>query len=289
MIGRLKARLHGWMIGRAVRMRPQFGLYLVNKTWPWGRPTLAYLEFHLADHCNLNCAGCLHYAPFADRRFADLETVRKDFARLKTLFANIRHVRIMGGEPLLHPDVVSFARIVREAFPRSRVCIVSNGLLLKSFDGLSELAKLRVGIDWTKYPPVAQQEPVFREMCAKAGVDLQVEAKPTFWARIVPTGGVGIRRSFAWCRRRLYCPFLDSGRIYPCAPARFAPYYNRAAGTKIFAEPGLDIHSASAREILLYLMRPSFACQYCAEGKRTFGWRAGCDPKAWCFEEGKDE
>ena len=24
------------------------------------RPELDYVEYHLADHCNLNCAGCTH-------------------------------------------------------------------------------------------------------------------------------------------------------------------------------------------------------------------------------------
>ncbi len=27
---------------------------------------LALLEVHVVHHCNLNCAGCAHYAPLAD-------------------------------------------------------------------------------------------------------------------------------------------------------------------------------------------------------------------------------
>ena len=279
---KLKGKILAWIYAIAVRVHPRFGIYIVNRTLPWGRPTLDYLEFHLADQCNLNCAGCLHYAPFAEKRFADIETVRRDFARLKELFANIRHIRIMGGEPLLHPDVVGFAQVVREAFPRSKICVVTNGLLLESFKGLPELARLKVGVDWTKYPPMAPRESAIRSLCARTGVALRVTENNSFLAPLVAEGSVGIKKAFSWCRNRMYCPLLDDGRIYPCAPARFSPYYNKAAGTHIFAEPGLDIHAATAREIMMYLMSPTFACRFCADSARNFGWKSGCKPEDWC-------
>ena len=74
---KLKGILLGWLYWLSARVHPRYGMYLLNRSLPFGRPVLDYLEFHLADHCNLNCAGCLHYAPFADKRFADVETVRR--------------------------------------------------------------------------------------------------------------------------------------------------------------------------------------------------------------------
>lgn len=45
---------------------------------------LPYLEFHVADHCNLNCKGCVHFSPLVPReKFADYETVRQDLLQLK--------------------------------------------------------------------------------------------------------------------------------------------------------------------------------------------------------------
>lgn len=278
---KVKSLILSWIYRAAVSVHPCIGIYIVNRTLPWGRPTLDYLEFHLADHCNLNCAGCLHYSPFADKRFANLETVRSDLLRLKELFANIRHIRIMGGEPLLHPDAVKFAETVRGIFPRCHVRVVTNGILLGSFTGLSDLARLNVGIDWTMYPPMATKELAIRERCTAAGVDLRITEGDAFMARLLPTGGEGALKSFRWCRRMMYCPFLDSGRIYPCASSRFAAYYNRAAGTKIFEEPGIDFHRATAKEIMLYLMRPTFACSYCAASARTFSWKQCQGPEDW--------
>ena len=127
---KLKGFLLGCIYRVAVRLPQTWAVLLVNRTWPWGRPVLDYLEFHLADHCNLNCAGCTHFAPFADRKFVDVESLRRDMSRLKAIFRNIRHLRIMGGEPLLHPDAAACVRLVREAFPHSSIRLVTNGLKL---------------------------------------------------------------------------------------------------------------------------------------------------------------
>lgn len=94
------------------------------------RTELPYLEFHLTDHCNLNCKGCAHYSPMASDHYADLYQLEKDLQRLAQLFRNIRLIRLMGGEPLLHPDVDRFIRTTRSAFPKSRIGIVTNGILL---------------------------------------------------------------------------------------------------------------------------------------------------------------
>ena len=46
------------------------------------RTVLMHLEFHLADHCNLNCQCCDHFAPIADNYFLDLDEFERDMSRL---------------------------------------------------------------------------------------------------------------------------------------------------------------------------------------------------------------
>jgi len=66
------------------------------------KPELRYVELHLTDHCNLNCKGCGHYCPLAPPQYADLQQYHSDMRRLRQLFRNVRTIRLMGGEPLLH-------------------------------------------------------------------------------------------------------------------------------------------------------------------------------------------
>ncbi len=283
---RLKSFLLGCIYWVAARLPTKWAVLLVNRTWPWGRPVLDYLEFHLADHCNLNCAGCTHFSPYADKRFADIGSVRHDFLRLRSLFRNIRHIRIMGGEPLLHPDAAAFVRLAREMFPHSKIRLVTNGIkLLEGSDRVrAVLAAMRetgVGVDWTLYPPLEGRRNDICRICAENGVNLRISENGSFLARIKPQGDAVAAESFRWCRQLIYCPILDSGRIYLCAQAHFAGYYNRASGTQMAEDAGMDIHSASAWDILLYLMRPSPSCAFCAPGMRHFPWKNDVRPEDW--------
>jgi molybdenum cofactor biosynthesis enzyme MoaA len=72
------------------------------------RPSLRYVEYHLVEHCNLDCTGCGHFSPFAQEQFADPRSFEKDPAQLARLFGNIGKIRLMGGEPLLHPEPGAF-------------------------------------------------------------------------------------------------------------------------------------------------------------------------------------
>ncbi len=119
------------------------------------RPELAYLELHLTDHCNLNCKGCSHFCPLAPPQYADLSGYKSDMHRISQLFRNIRTIRLMGGEPLLHPDPASFVRATRAVFPQARIRFVTNGILLPKASQAFWDACRDTGatIDMTVYPP----------------------------------------------------------------------------------------------------------------------------------------
>lgn len=40
----------------------------------------------------------------------------------------------MGGEPLLHPQVIDFCTETRKIFPKASIVLVSNGILLNQFN-----------------------------------------------------------------------------------------------------------------------------------------------------------
>ena len=91
---------------------------------------LHYLETHLVDHCNLKCKGCGHFSSLSEKRYTDVDIFKRDLMRLSGLFDNISRIRLMGGEPLLHPDVLGFVKSSRLAFPNADIWVVTNGLLL---------------------------------------------------------------------------------------------------------------------------------------------------------------
>jgi len=89
------------------------------------KPVLDYFEYHVAWHCNLNCKGCGHNSNLYTRpRFGDLEHFRRDMNRLTELFSNISKIRLMGGEPLLNPQLGEFITSARRAFPGAQIRVV---------------------------------------------------------------------------------------------------------------------------------------------------------------------
>ena len=93
---------------------------------------IQYIEHHIVDHCNLRCAGCSHFSGLSEPWFEDIEDFWNDFSALANITNHyIPTIRIMGGEPLLHPRVVDFLKIARSLFPNSQIQLVTNGLLLK--------------------------------------------------------------------------------------------------------------------------------------------------------------
>ena len=91
-----------------------------------------YLRFEvsLAEHCNLNCKYCSHFSPIAEPEFLDLSQHEKDMERLSYLLdGKSDKIYLIGGEPLLYKEIVKCMRITRAYFPKSRIIILSNGLL----------------------------------------------------------------------------------------------------------------------------------------------------------------
>lgn len=88
-------------------------------------------EVALAEHCDLNCAGCDHFSPLAEPEFADFEETERAFARLSLLFhGHAKEIHLLGREPLLHPDLVKFFKMARENFPDAVIDVTTNGLQL---------------------------------------------------------------------------------------------------------------------------------------------------------------
>ena len=256
-----------------------------NRCLPWRRPVLDVVELHLTDHCNLNCTGCLHFTPLARPWFADPERMACDLTALRAKFRYIRHVTLLGGEPLLHPDLCKAVAAVRHAAPESLVTVVTNGVALKGAVLESFLNMCRenaVRVKWTVYPPLAGRRDELAQAFRSVGVNMFAVEMGDFYVKMDPKGG-DARKAMRFCRNTTYCPYLRDGRLYTCAQAYHIRDYiaacERERGTagQMRAAVGLDVHDAALGgwEILDYLMTPCETCRFCSDGVRYIPWTQG--------------
>ena len=278
----IKQRTLGVLYSIDQMLPKRLGICIRNRFAPWRKPILDVVEIHLTDHCNLNCVGCLHFTPLAKKWFADAQVVKRDLKALREKFRYIRHVTLLGGEPLLHPEYEKFVAVVKEVSPESLVTIVTNGVMLKG-DVLDRFLRVcaenRVRVKWTVYPPIEHR----REELVRAFKDARVEMFMVdvgdFYVKMLPDGG-NPKSALRLCRNSTYCPYLRDGRLYTCAQAYhirdYIAAWKRETGeeSKMRPSKGLDVHDSKLDgwAALEYLMTPCETCRFCADSLRFVKW-----------------
>lgn len=90
------------------------------------------LEIHASYHCNLSCKNCMHLSPYEDKHFIDFNQLKDDLMQLKNVLkADV--LRILGGEPLLNPNLSEIVLIVKESEISNTISIATNGTRIKSW------------------------------------------------------------------------------------------------------------------------------------------------------------
>ncbi|WP_413818701.1 radical SAM protein [Shinella sp.] len=109
------------------------------------------LEFALTAHCNLRCAGCDHGSPHLRANFSSVEGFAADIEKLRAVMI-VGELRLLGGEPLLHPQFSEFISVAKESGIADRVIVWTNGVFLHKVK--PETFRLLDGVRVSTYPGV---------------------------------------------------------------------------------------------------------------------------------------
>lgn len=235
-------------------------------------------EFSVCGHCNMRCKGCAHFAPLVKKDFADFEESDRAFARLGELFGGeAESVHLLGGEPLLHPQIVDFIKSVRKHFPIGKIEVVTNGLLLpKIGDSFwTAVRKNNIRISVTKYP-IEFDYITAQALAAFYGVPFTYYGNSDlidikfFKLPLDISGEQDPDESFLNCYVANRCITLKNGRIFPCSIAPNMEYFTEEFGGIEFSPcDSLDIFAAKNKEeIVDFASLPSPLCRFCATKTR---------------------
>lgn len=250
------------------------------------RPCLEYLVINILDHCNLRCKGCDHFACIADPYFVPVDTIKRDVERMSEILHgdNVIKIAVMGGEPLLHPDLLEILRIIRTNFPYAVIRLTTNGLLLlqqkDSFwkvcreQGVTIVnTKYPLNLDYDKMKEVAGREKVRFQYFEDTGDKI---VKKSFKKVINLNGDNDPVKSFAECHISNYGNFLMEGKFYGCpfscqSSRIFNQKFNQ--NLRIMENDYLDIYEVkNMQELFDFAARPKSYCRYCSGLIRGFEW-----------------
>jgi organic radical activating enzyme len=231
-----------------------------------GRVRTEAVEVNAVRHCNINCRSCSHGSPSMRPSFADPGQVERDLTAL-TPWLDVEHVRVLGGEPLLHPQLPELLRAVRRSGLGERRRLLTNGLKLaeQPDEFWAEVEEVHVSV----YPNTAQHVRRARLAIARAaertGTTVRFkhfdhfrisfrrpEDHPELTQDIYETCQIG---------NRWRCLTIDSGGLHRCPQAMLTPDPAAVAKDSLTIA---DIDSAEA--VRAWLLRPEAlrSCRSCA-------------------------
>ena len=78
----------------------------------------------------------------------------KSFCGCRELFDDINTIAILGGEPLLNPELIKYIEMIRSLFNNSRLEVITNGILVRQMSDelISTIKRNDVFVNIYYYP-----------------------------------------------------------------------------------------------------------------------------------------
>ena len=252
------------------------------------RPYLYRLQIPVVTHCNLNCKSCGTCSPLAKEEFYDAETLEKDLACLAQKLA-VSVVCLLGGEPLLHPEIETLIGIAKKHYPRAFLTLWTNGIRLPEMPRTfwDTLKKNKVTVILQCYPPFKHRLKEYLRLAREAGVRMVHD--PHGWIFFRCSFGAnhtGREKHYAACGGVGYQQLWRS-KLYLC-PRHCLEHYNRYFGTRHELMQGYDIYKYGGRELQKLMNRSDAFCRCCTWASRPVATEWGYSKREkweWCADE----
>ena len=102
------------------------------------KPVLPFLETMITQVCNLACAGCTNYSDLSHKGYVTWKDGKEQLEKWLEI-VDIPDFGIMGGEPLINPQVDEWLIGVRDLMPNAQIRFTTNGLLMHKHTDIIKL------------------------------------------------------------------------------------------------------------------------------------------------------
>ena len=248
------------------------------------------MEVHITEHCNLNCKGCFHFSCIANKEFLSLNVFESNLKRLSELTRKLPEIVLLGGEPLLHPQICSFIVTSRNYFPNTLIKILTNGILLekqsnkfwstcKDNNVIISISLYPINIDFKNIERIAMEQKVhliYDEDYTKTYSHISDKHTMYKWYLDI-AGKQNYIKNYNNCRHKGgLCITLRDGKLYPCCTVAHIIFFNRMFNKNLDVTDRdyIDIYKTdSIDDVYDFMIKPFPFCRYCIPLKQhTVDW-----------------
>lgn len=242
-------------------------------------------KYHTVDGCNLNCIGCSTFSPLVDNSFVDISFFEKDIKRMSEL-GDIEMMELIGGEVLLHPNIMELLEVSRKYIAMGKIALVTNGVLLvkQGVDFWESCKRNNISIKTTPYPIKLDIEKII-EMAERYEVDLSYYygGSKIFFVKypLNIDGKDNVIKNFSRCDSSV-CDTLRDGKMYSCYKSYCIKFFNEyyKMDFKVSEMDFKDIYNTKdLDELLDFMCSPTPFCRYCDLNNSKFGIPWGISKK----------
>lgn len=234
------------------------------------RTEIDYLALHIADHCNLNCAGCSVFSALAEHpSLPGFEETKEAVKLLKEKFDQVVVFRILGGEPTLNHKWLEICQWIRRLYPLADVEVVTNGTTILSMTEkvLKKVQKERITFDITYYPVLQEKIDDINTCLNKYHVKHYITQEMETFSRLYNfDASQNPRDNYDVCKMKFMCMNMREYELGVChAVFGMERAKGRFSEIEYSDDCKIDIRTKdiTAKEIIRKLDRPHDICAYC--------------------------
>lgn len=239
---------------------------------------LDFMEIHVADHCNLNCKNCSMFSGLVKKPvFSDYQKTAAGIEQLKKFFNHIKVFRILGGEPLLNPELDKYIELVRNIFPYTDIRIITNGILVRRMNQklIDSLKQNDASIYVTCYPALVKTIDDIHDFFHDRAIKHSISYTITNFRKIYNAQGTSNSvLTFKQCTWKGCCANLKEGKISACFTPFVIHYLAENFALKINDSGTIDLfeEGLTINKIMERLKTPFDLCRYCAPNGIITRW-----------------
>lgn len=242
--------------------------------------SIGTLESNIVTHCNKRCAGCSHGSPWAPPYIMSPEVLYRDLMRLKP-FCHLKQFWLLGGEPLLHPQICAMLDAARSTGISDEVNVLTNATRLDRMpeEFWTKFNYLRI----SAYPDLnPKMLEIARDRSKRHNFGLGIDGITKFYKQFAPHPN---RDSFYHCPWKERCWTVHDGFLFLCPNAAFFPsrFMDLNPGTDGLA---LDdtLTESSLKEFLENRTRPFTTCSICECFTEQMEWHECKTELEWIID-----